>query len=198
MVMKNPKLTQETEVFRAFRLTKSGIEKLTDGELMGTYNRVVVELSARDKSTVIIEHLRRQADLLETSPERQAAPRKKKHPWRMYQCGKPRDNTWDQGEPKTKGRAKVMAADKTIRQGVAVEDTPFGGEDDTTPGKCRDRKYEDEKIADAIAEATEWEAEKDAEHEREDARIENQLWSLVLDDQKNADGKQMNDEGAVT
>ncbi len=185
--MRNRKPKTETEVFRAFRLTQSGVAQMTRGERMGLFNRVIVEMVLDDQSTVIIEHLRRQADLLETSEERKAAPRKKKHPWRRYECGKPRDNTWDDGEPKSNGRAKVMAADKSVQQGFAVEDAPFGGEDDTTPGQHRDGKYEDTKIADEIAAATDWEAEKDAEHKKEAALIENELWSLVPDSQASAD-----------
>lgn len=186
--MKNRRAKQETEVYRAFRLTRAGFEQMTDGEIQGAFQRLIVELVARDKSAVIVEHLRRQADLLATSKERMAAPRKKKHPWRIYECGKPRDNTWDQPEPKPNGRAKVTAADRSVQRAFAVEDAPFGGENDTTPGTSRDRKFEDAQIADAIEDATDWQAEKVAERTKEAEHIEMGLWRLVADNQAKADG----------
>ncbi len=187
--MKNRSAKQETEVYRTFRLTRAGFEQMTDGELQGAFQRVIVEMVARDQSAVIVEHLARQADLLATSKVRMAVPRKKKHPWRVYECGKPRNNTWDQAEPKPNGRAKVMAADRSVQRAFAVGDAPAGGEDDTTPGTSRDRKFEDAQIADAIEDATDWQADKDAERTKEAKNIEMGLWRLVADDQAKADGR---------
>jgi hypothetical protein len=192
--MKNPKLTQETEVLRAFRLTKPGIEKMTDGELMGTFNRVVVELSARDKSTVIIEYLRRQADLLETSPERQAAPRKKKHPWRVYQCGKPQaakdvfgekdmPRRIHEGKPAKRRpaeRSKTLEIDKALddtaevmAEAVMTEGVlPDEGE---SPIERHDRKAERERIRDAVED----EMEKGTKQAREQERFESDIIALA-------------------
>ena len=55
----------ETEPLRAFRLTNTEAQRLSDGELLGVFLRCIVEMAARDQSGAAIEHLRHQADLLE-------------------------------------------------------------------------------------------------------------------------------------
>ena len=66
--MRDPHI--ESEVFRAYRLTRSGIEQMTDGERLGALLRVIEEMVVNDQSMVIVEHLRHQADLLAAMPER--------------------------------------------------------------------------------------------------------------------------------
>ena len=55
---RNPQI--ESEVFRAYRLTRSGIEKMTDGERHGAFLRLVAEMTIHDQSMVIVEQARRQ------------------------------------------------------------------------------------------------------------------------------------------
>ena len=47
--MEKGKLKTETEVFRAFRLNNFKAQKLSDGELQGIFQRVIVEMATRDQ-----------------------------------------------------------------------------------------------------------------------------------------------------
>jgi hypothetical protein len=188
------------EVFNVIRLTDIEAQGLSDGKVQGVFQRMIVEMAARGKAAVVIEYLRRRAGFLETIPERMAAPRTKKRSYLRCLVGAPQNNMWDRDEPKPEGRAKDMAADKSLKLIIAeprrfgvmqhdvADEAPFGGEDDTTPGEWPDRKYEDEKTADAVAEATEWQARRDEEDKKEIEDLESGSWPLVLDGQTNADG----------
>ena len=173
--MNNRKPEMETEPFRAFRLAGFEAQRLSDGDLLGLFLRCIVELGTRDQSGAAVDHLRHQADLFEAMlpPRAERPPAPKRHPWRQYPRDRTRTNTWSDGEPKAEKRPKVMAADKLLINGAA-KDSPFGGEDDTTPGKCRDRKYEDEKLTELVEAQT----EKEAAFADEEEQLEKDLMDI--------------------
>ena len=167
---RNPQI--ESEVFRAFRLTRSQVEKMPDGELLGALNRVIVEMAVRDQSVVIIEQLQTQIDLLVAMPERKKVPRKKKRAWRYWDYGVPINYSWgevDEGR-REPSADKTPTVDTAIRTGQVIADVE-ADPDDAPPGVPVDHTWERQKIQDAIEEA----AEAEAEHKREAAQFEADL-----------------------
>jgi hypothetical protein len=188
--MRDPHI--ESEVFRAYRMTRSGIEQMTDGELLGALNRVVVEMAVRDQSVVIIEQLQMQIDLLLAMPEFKKAPRKKKRPWKFWDYGVPISYDWGEYEYE-KGRPEPPAnrtptVDTAIKMDMTIDDAEMDKtiddaafeEDDTPPGVRRDHTYEREKVQAAIEEA----AKADEESKREDARLEDEAVARALANRK--------------
>jgi hypothetical protein len=117
---RNPQI--ESEVFRAFRLTRSQVEKMPDGELLGALNRVIVEMVVRDQSVVITEQLQKQIDLLVVMPERQKVPRKKKRAWKFWDYGVPINYSWgevDEGR-REPSADKTPTVDTAIRTGQVI------------------------------------------------------------------------------
>ena len=135
----NARLT--TEVLRAFRQARPHVEQMTEGERLGGVLRHVAEMVLSDQSNVITEHLQKQVDLLLAMPERQKAPRPKKRPWRVWECGKPRDNTWSEDEP-PRWRGQFMAADNALQHSVAMEEVPFDGQGEDESLPCRNRVFQ--------------------------------------------------------
>ncbi len=155
---RNPQI--ESEVFRAFRLTRTQVEKMRDGELMGALNRVIVEMAVRDQSVVIIEQLQTQIDLLLAMPERKKVPRKKKRPWQFWDYGTPINYSWgevDEGrrEPPADRTPTVDAVIKSDETIADAEDDP----DEEPPGVLVDHTWKRQKAEDAIEEAAEADAE---------------------------------------
>ena len=183
---RNPQI--ESEVFRAFRLTRAQIEKNSTGELLGALNRVVVELVVRYQSPVIIELLQEQIDLLLAMPEFKKAPRKKKRPWKFWDYGVPISYDWgdyeyekDHPEPPVDRTPTVDTAIKMDWTIDGAEDEPDDAPpDDAPPGGQRDHTYEREKVQAAIEEA----AKADEESKREAARLDDELVARVLANQE--------------
>jgi hypothetical protein len=152
VVMEGGKFKTETEVFRAFRMANFGAQGLSDGKVQGVFQRMIVEMVARGKAAVVIEYLRRQADLLEAEPERMTAPRKKSRPSGRYFVGAPQNNMWDKHTPKN--RPKVMASDNAVEHGMAIEEHEFI-EEDEAPGTRRDKRHDEQVFADTQSEGAE-------------------------------------------
>ena len=176
--MRDPQM--ESEVFRAYRMTRSGVEQMTKGELLGALNRVIVEMTVRDQSVVIIEQLQMQIDFLLAMPERKKAPRKKRRVWKFWDYGVPINYSWnevDEGQhipAADKTLAVDTAIDTAIETGTTIADVELDP-DDAPPGVQIDHTYERQKIQDAIEEA----AEADAEFKREAALFEADLVALA-------------------
>jgi hypothetical protein len=181
---RNPQI--ENEVFRAFRLMRTQVEKTPDGELLGAFNRVVVEMVVRNQSPAIIEQLQMQIDFLLAMPKFKKAPRKRKRPWKFWDYGVPISYDW--GEYEYKKHHPEPPADRTptvdtaIKMDWAIDDAEFKPDDappddaefkpdDAPPGVRRDHTYEREKAQAAIEETV----EADEEFKREAARLEDEL-----------------------
>ena len=72
-------IRSEDEVFRAFRLTQFEAQDLSDGQLLGAFLRVIVEMLSRDQSGAVVAHMRHQADMAEVML-RHHAPSGRRHP----------------------------------------------------------------------------------------------------------------------
>ena len=165
----------ETEPFRAFRLTNFEAQRLSDGQLLGAFLRCTVEMLSRDLSGAVVEHLRHQADLAEIMlpPRAERPPAPKRHPWRRYASYSPAPDEEHQPSPETDADAPRPAQDKTPSVDAALNtnevlDGAVLPEEDTTPGQRRDRKFEDEQIRDAMED----EFEKDTAYRREAEQFE--------------------------
>ena len=164
----------ESEVFRAYRLTRTQVEKMPDGELLGALNRVIVEMAVRDQSVVIIEQLQMQIDLLLAMPERKKVPRKKRRGWRFWDYGVPINYSWGEVERGVTLPNETHAVDTAIKRGETiadVEDDP----DEEPPGVLVDHTYGRQKIQAAIEDAT----EAAAEFKREAALLEDEYVALA-------------------
>ena len=154
--MRDPHI--ESEVFRAYRLTRSGIEQMTEGERLGAFNRVIVEMAVRDQSVVIIEQLQMQIDYLLAMPERKKVPRKKRRAWRYWEYGEPINYAWGVVERGVTLPNETHAVDTAIKRGETIADVEFDP-DDTPPGVLVDHTWKRQKAQDAVEEAVEAEAE---------------------------------------
>ena len=176
----------ETEPFRAFRLTNFEAQRLSDGQLLGAFLRCTVEMLSRDLSGAVVEHLRHQADLAEIMlpprAERPSAP--KRHPWRRYASYSPAPDEEGRHSPAEAEKACQPTKNRTVAVDAALDtDEVLDGavlpQDDEPPVKPCDHKYEDEKIRDAMED----EFEKDAAYRREaeqfDADLEADLIALA-------------------
>jgi hypothetical protein len=172
MRLRNPQI--ESEVFRAFRLTRTQVEKMPDGELLGAFNRVVVEMVVRDQSPAIIEQLQMQIDLLLAMPERKKVPRKKRRGWRYWEYGEPINYAWGVVERGVTLPNETHAVDTAIKRGETIADVEFDP-DDEPPGVLVDHTYGRQKIQAAIEDA----AEAEAENKREAALFEDEYVALA-------------------
>ncbi len=106
----------EDEPLRVFRLTNFQAQSATDGELLGAFLRVIVEMLSRDQSGAVVEHLRHQADLAETMlPPRAARPAPKPYSWRRYSYRL--DPTFDDPVP---AKDKAVETDVALASGEAL------------------------------------------------------------------------------
>jgi len=167
-------IRSEDEVFRAFRLTQCEADQLTDGQLLGGFLRFVVEMLSRDQSGAVVEHMRHQADLAEAMlPPRVERPGWQCHPWRRYRY---RADTADDDQPRPT-KARHTATDVALKSGEALDDTQFFESDDERVEEQPERQLVEARVADAIDEAL----ETDAEARREADLFEAGMIALVRD-----------------
>ncbi len=133
---------------------------MRDGEVLGAFNRLVVELVVRDQSPVITEQLQMQIDLLLAMPERKKVPRKKRRPWRFWDYGVPVNYSWGEVD---EGRRKPPAnRTPTVDDFIKSDETIADAEDDPDeepPGVLVDHTWKRQKAQAATEEAAEADAE---------------------------------------
>ena len=168
----------ECEVFRAYRMTRSGVEQMTEGERLGAFNRVVEEMIVNDESVVIIEQLQMQIDFLLAMPERKKVPRKKRRGWRFFEYGVPLNYSWGEVERGVTLPNETHRVDTAIKRGETIADAEFDP-DEEPPGVLRDHTYERQKVQAAIEEAAEEAADADAKNKREAALFEDEYVALA-------------------
>ncbi len=176
----------ETEPFRAFRLTQFDAATATDGELLGAFLRCIVEMSSRDQSGAVVEHLRHQANLAEAilPPRAERPPAPKRHPWRRYASYTPSPVEEGQPSPEEAEKQEQPAKDKTVAVDAALDTEEVLAEavlpdDDESPDESPfdrpDRKLQEQRLRDAVED----EFEKDAAYRREADQFEADLLALV-------------------
>ena len=167
-------IRSEPEWFRAFRLTQCEAEKLSVGQLLGVIARCIVTLLCRDRSGAVVALLRHQADLAEAMlPPRVERPGWQCHPWRRYRY---RADTADDDQPRPT-KARHTATDVALKSGEALDDTQFFESDDEQVEEQPERQLVEARVADAIDEAL----ETDADARRYAELIEADMIALVRD-----------------
>ena len=167
----------ETEPFRVFRLTNFEAQSATDGELLGALWRVLTEMACRDKSGVVVEHLRHQADLAEAMlpPRAERPPAPKRHSWRRYASYSPAPDVEYQS-PETDAdaprpaQAKTPAVDDALNTNEVLDGAVLP-EEDVPPRQRTDRKLQEARIKDALEDAFEQDAKYKHEADLFDAEL---------------------------
>ncbi len=149
---------------------------MSDGQLLGGLLRFVVEMLSRDQSGAVVSHLRHQATLAEAMlpPPEERPPALQRHPWRRYVY---RQDPADDDPPRP-ARDKTPTVDVGLVSGAALDGAEFHDGDDEDLPEQLDRKLIESRVADAIDDAL----ESDAEARRSAERFEAEMIALVSDE----------------